>query len=261
MNVNNVNKERIESFARDGKRFDGRKLDDLREVKVEEKAIKNADGSAIVEIGKTKVIAGVKIEIGTPYPDTPDEGTLMTTAELLPLSSPDFEPGPPKGQAIELARIVDRGIRESGAIDTKKLCLKKGEEVMSVFLDIYSLNDDGNLIDASALAAVNALKNAYIPKVKDGVIQYGDLSKKKLPVDMKKMPVTLTFVKIGNSVLLDPNFEEEKSCDARLSLAVNPSNGIVNAMQKGGKVAFTIEELNSIVDTSVKKVKELKKFV
>ena len=95
-------------------RLDGRKLTEYRKpITVEYGVVKTAEGSARVKIGETDVMVGVKLEVGEPYPDTPNEGTIIVGAELLALSNPEFEPGPPGIQAIELARVVDRGIRES----------------------------------------------------------------------------------------------------------------------------------------------------
>ena len=55
-------------------------------------------------IGETVVITGVKMIPGTPYPDSPDEGTISVGAELMPMASPEFEVGPPREAAIELYR-------------------------------------------------------------------------------------------------------------------------------------------------------------
>src|SRR3989344_3006 len=90
-------------------RLDGRKLTEYRKpIEVEHNVVKTAEGSARVKIGETEVMVGIKLEVGEPYPDTPDEGTIIVGAELLPLSNPEFELGPPGIQAIELARVVDR---------------------------------------------------------------------------------------------------------------------------------------------------------
>ena len=132
-------------------RLDGRKLTEYRQpIEVEHGIIKTAEGSARVKIGETEVMVGVKLEVGEPYPDTPDEGTIIVGAELLPMSNPEFELGPPGIQAIELARVVDRGIRESKALDFKKLCIAKGEKIWMVIIDICPINDAGNLFDAGA---------------------------------------------------------------------------------------------------------------
>jgi len=117
----------------EGKRFDNRKPDEFREITIETGVAKNAEGSARVKIGKTEVLVGVKMNIGEPYPDSPDKGNLMTTAELLPLSSPRIQLGRPGIESIELARVIDRGIRESKFIQLDKLCIKKGEKVWNVF--------------------------------------------------------------------------------------------------------------------------------
>src|SRR3989339_2224492 len=145
-------------------RLDGRKFTEYRKpFKVETGFTNTAEGSARVILGKTEVLAGVKMEIMEPYPDTQDEGSIMVGAELLPLSSPEFELGPPGIQAIELARVVDRGIRESKALDFKKLCIEKGEKIWMVIIDICPINDAGNLFDAASLAALAALKDTRYP--------------------------------------------------------------------------------------------------
>ena len=89
-------REHVIKLLEKGLRLDGRKSLDYREpIKVTKGIIKTAEGSAHVIVGDTEVIAGVKMEVGEPYPDTPDEGGIIVGAELLPLSNPDFELGPP----------------------------------------------------------------------------------------------------------------------------------------------------------------------
>ena len=131
--------ERIREYLAQGKRFDGRKPEDFREISIEGNVSNKAEGSARVRLGKTEVIVGIKMGVAEPYPDSPNKGNLMVTAELLPLSSPRFESGPPRFPAVELGRLVDRAIRESKFIDFEKLCIKEGEKVWSVFIDIYFL--------------------------------------------------------------------------------------------------------------------------
>ena len=259
MEVSNLTKKRITDYMKEGKRFDSRELLEYRDIKIELGVSKNAEGSARVKIGNTDVIAGVKLEIGEPYTDHPDAGTLITTVEFLPLSSNRFEPGPPKIDAIETARIVDRGVRESGFIDFEKLCVKKGEKVWTVFLDIYSLNDAGNLIDAACLAAVCALKDAVFPKYneKEEVIEYGEWTTKKLPLT-DAMPITMTFHKIDDTLLLDPIREEEDASEARFSIAVSENKEArINAIQKGKDTAFDKKEIFRIIDNAVKKSSEI----
>lgn len=243
-----------------GVRYDGRKLDEFREINVETGVVANAEGSARVKMGDTEVIAGVKMMIEKPYPDTSDEGGLMIGAELLPLSSPDFESGPPGIQAIELARVVDRGIREAGAIDSKKLCIKQGEKAWFVSVDICSINDAGNLFDASALATLAAIKHARMPTYNEdtGAIDYSKITDQQVP--MLKYPISITVIKIGNFFIVDPLPEEEAMMDARLSVA-SLSDGTICAMQKGGVVPIKAEDIKTMVSLAVRKAKELSKFI
>jgi len=259
MEITNLTKKRIVEYINKGKRVDGRSTLEYRPIAIEVNAVKKAEGSAIATVGKTTVIAGVKLDIVEPYPNEEDEGTLIVTVELLPLASEKFRPGPPSIGAIELARIVDRGIRESGFINFKKLCIKKGEKVWAVLLDIYILNDDGNLIDSAALASVAALKTALLPSVKNDKVDYGNLTAKHLPLT-DAMPLTLTFYKIGQSIILDPTTEEEEAIDARISIAISrPGNkeAVINALQKGGSTALTEEEICAIVDMAIKEREKL----
>lgn len=261
MEVTKITKKRIVEYLSKGKRFDGRGLLDYRPITIEFNASKKADGSARVRIGGTEVLAGVKMNVAEPYPDSEDSGVMTVTAELSPLANEIFELGPPRINSIELARIVDRGIRESKFIDFKKLCIKKGEKVWMVFIDIYPVNDDGNLFDASALAVAAALQNARMPKYdeKEEKVEFGNLTNKKLPLG-ESMPITLTLHKIGQDFILDPSSEEEESSDARLSMAISPDNKkepVINAMQKGYETSLTKEETFKMIDMAIKEWKRI----
>lgn len=250
-------KKHISLLLDKGTRLDGRKLTDYREpVSVEYGISKSAEGSARVKIGDTEVIAGVKLAIETPYPDTPDSGLLMVGAELTPLASPEFELGPPSIKAIEIARVIDRGIRESKAIDMKKLCITEKEAAWSVMIDIIPINDAGNLMDAGALAALAALKDTVFPKVVDGVIDYKEKTKDKLP--LAKQALAVTSLKIGNNIIVDPIPDEEAVLDARISVATDEKGTIV-AMQKGGEEPLEVDEIMKMVELGIEKGKELRK--
>lgn len=258
--TSNLTKRRIHDYLKEGKRFDSRGLLDFREIRIETGISKNAEGSARVKLGKTEVVAGVKMEVAEPYTDHEDEGTFMTTLELMPLSSSRFEPGPPRIEAIEMARLVDRGVRESKFINFKKLCIKEGEKVWGILLDIFTMNDDGNLLDAACIAAVAALKDARLPEYdeKNETIKYGEWTDEKLPLT-ENYPFSMTFHKIGDHVILDPVVEEEEASDARITIAFSKEK--VNALQKGNETEFELEELFKIFDTAEKKAKEMHKKV
>ncbi len=249
-------KKYIEKLGADGLRIDGRGFDDYRQIKIDVGVSKKAEGSALVSIGNTKVMAGVKMEVSEPYPDSPDEGSLMVSFEQSQIANSKWEGGPPSNEAIEIARTVDRGIRESHMVDMKKLCIKEGELVWKVLIDVYPFNYDGNIIDASSLAAISALLNARIPKLDGDRVVYGELTNKKLPI--VKTPLTTTFVKIGKYIMVDPALQEEELMDARLSISTSGKDKI-NALQKSGEGGFTVDEIKSMVERSFKIRKVIEK--
>jgi len=256
MDVSNLTKKRIEELLREDRRLDKRKPLEYREIFIETGISKNAEGSARAKIGDTEVLAGVKMGIMEPYTDSPDKGSLMVTVELSPIASENFESGPPTIRAIELARIIDRGIRESGFIDLKKLCVKKGELVWNVFIDIYPLNDDGNLIDAAALATIAALKEAVFPKLEDDKISYGEFTTKKLPLG--NMPITITSYFVGDRFIVDPTTEEEESAKCRVSVAMTfDKEDYIHALQKSGDAPLTEKQIDEALTIASREGKKL----
>lgn len=256
-----MNEEYVTKLLEKNIRVDRRKSDEFRKITIEtDVSPKSAEGSARVTIGDTVVIAGIKMEVSTPYPDTPDKGTIMANVELLPLSSPKFESGPPSIEAIEYARaVVDRGIRESDALDLKKLCIKVGEKMWIVIIDAYSVNDAGNLADAIGLASLVALKNSKFPEydVENDKIDYKKKTKK---LALKELPIPITVLKIEDKFIVDPTRDEEKASDAKMTITTT-EDGRICAMQKGGETSLSEKDIEEMINISLKKGKELRKLI
>ncbi len=251
-----ITKEYVESVVTKNARIDGRKFDEYRDVTIEYGVSKkSAEGSARVKIGETEVIAGVKLDLGTPFPDKPDEGSIMVNVELLPLSSPHFESGPPSIDAIEMSRVTDRGIRECHAINFKKLCVEKGEKVWLVFIDIYPINAAGNLFDACTLAAMAALRDAKFPGLVDGKVDYYQKTENDLPIE--RLPISCTVWKVKDQLLVDPTQEEENASNARVTI-VFTEDGKICAMQKGKDESMTQEDVMKAVDMAEKTTEMLR---
>lgn len=254
--MNSASKDHIKLLLKSETRLDGRKPLEIRKpLKVEYGVISTAEGSAKVTLGETQVIVGVKLELGEPYPDIPNQGTMIVGAELLPLSNPEFESGPPGIHAVELARVVDRGIRESKVIDFKKLCIKKGELVWTLLIDIVPLNDAGNLQDASAIATLAALKDTVFLKLEGNKAVFEEKTDKKLEV--KGDPIAITVIKIGDHFIVDPLIEEEKAIEARLTVT-SLKDGTLCAMQKGEEGVLTKEEILKMIDIGLEKASEMR---
>ncbi len=249
----------IELLAK-GKRLDGRALLDYRPIDIKCNVIQKANGSAQVSLGNTQVIAGVKIEVGPPFPDTPDKGLLVVNAEILPLASPYAEPGPPDEEAIELSRVVDRGVRESGMIDLSKLVLTPGQKVRAVFVDVSVLNVDGNLIDATSYAVVSALMTTKMPELE--VSENLQIKEKPntIPLPVSNIPVSVTFARIGESLIIDPDSEEESVMDARITLTT-VDDGHLCAGQKGLAGGLTYEQIMFAAETAKIKGQEIREII
>ena len=245
-----------------GVRIDNRGLNDYRELNIRVNVVKTADGSSLVSLGNTKVMAGVKVEVGKPFEDTPDEGALIVNLEIAPTASPDVEPGPPDENAIEIARVVDRAIRHSGFLDFKSLSIVTGKHAWFLWVDVYVLNHDGNLVDASTIAAVTALMSTALPRVEldpaGNILKIDRSVKSPLKLNTDKLPLTITHVKIGNFLLVDPTREEEDLSDGVYITGI--AGGDVVAIQKVTG-AFTKDEVNSIIGNSVNQYVKLKNAV
>ena len=247
-----IKRDYLSKLAEKGKRADGRELNEFRNIQIETNIISKAEGSARVKIGNTQVVVGIKMDVGEPYSDSPESGVMTTAAELIPLASPDFEAGPPREDAIELARVVDRGVRESGVIELDKLCIEPKEKVLIVFIDMHIIDYDGNLFDAASLAALAALLTATVPAER---FELG----KDFPLPLKEPPVSCTSVKYNNVVVMDASLDEEEIAEARLTVATD-ENGDIRAMQKGLSGSFNVEEIKKVIKSSVdngKKIREI----
>lgn len=255
-----ITKENIINLINNDKREDGRDLNQYREITIETDVISKAEGSARVKLGGTQVIVGIKPQIGSPFPDTPDLGVLMTNCEMLPMADPEFEPGPPNEESIELARVVDRGIRESELVDLDQLCVEEGKHVWMIFIDLHIIDNCGNLFDAAELAVMAALKSTRLPKAtieNDEVFIDEDDT---LPLPINKKVAMCTFVKINEKMIIDPSLIEEEVADARLNIGVT-NEGHICAMQKGGSLPLTREEIFESVNKAISKSKELFEFI
>ncbi|MFX1346386.1 MAG: exosome complex protein Rrp42 [Promethearchaeota archaeon] len=256
--VSRIEKSYITSNLKKERRIDGRGLWEYRQFKIESNTISSAEGSADVSLGDTRIITGLKYEIGEPFPDLPDEGVCTIMAELLPIASPLFERGPPDEQSIELARVVDRGIRHADCIQTKRLCIKENEAVYILFVDMYVINHDGNMIDAGAVSALTTLISSHLP---EGIIGDNGLewTGKYLTGDdlVKELPLVMTYGKIDDIIFIDPNLPEELVCDGKISISVTEKK--ITSIQKSGAATFSIDDIKMLGKKSLEIGQKLRK--
>ncbi|MFX1379390.1 MAG: exosome complex protein Rrp42 [Promethearchaeota archaeon] len=258
--ISKIERDYIISNLKKEERIDGRGFWEYREFKIESDVIASAEGSTDVSLGKTRIITGLKYEVGEPFPDLPDEGVCTVMAELLPIASPLFERGPPDEQSIELARVVDRGIRHADCVQTKKLCIKEGVSVYILFVDMYVINYQGNLIDAGAVGALTSLISSHIPE--------GVWNEEKGEAEwtgkyftgkdiIKELPLAMTYCKIDDIIFLDPNLPEELVSDGKISISATESK--ITSIQKSGAATFSIDEIKMLAKKSLEISKKLRK--
>ena len=243
----------LNDLAVNDARIDGRSQWEGRNLEIEHSVLPRAEGSARVRMGDTIVLAGVKFQIMQPYPDRPNQGGLMCSADVRPIAGRHWEAGPPSPEAIELGRVVDRGIRESGCIDVDSLCIIPGEKAWQVILDLFAVSDDGNLFDAFALAGIAALRNATVPAERFEVGE--DYA---LPVS--KTPIMCSYHKVGGRYVYDACSREELGGDERIHITLG-DNDNVHSLQKGLKGIFSTEEFEEIMTNAQERTKELRKIV
>jgi len=251
-----IMQEKIYNLLRQGKRLDGRRPDELRPITIQTNVVEKAEGSALVTMGGTKILAGIKSDIGSPYSDRPKEGAFTVNAELLPLASTSFEPGPPDERGVELARVVDRCLREGKALDLEKLCIIEGEKVYIFFIDIYVLDYDGNYYDPALIAAMAALATSKIPKyeVVDGKVEK---TEEYFTPTLTALPFSVTIGAIKEKLLVDPQLDEESVLDVSLIVGTDEKGNVVS-IQKNSPGPIPLPLMNEIMDIAWRKTGEIR---
>ncbi|XP_012074955.2 exosome complex component RRP45A isoform X2 [Jatropha curcas] len=231
-------KKFIETALASDLRIDGRNPLEYRKITIK---FGREDGSSEVLLGHTHVMGYVTCQLVQPYRDRPNEGSLSIFTEFSPMADPTFEPGRPGEFAVELGRVIDRGLRESRAVDTESLCVLAGKLVWAIRIDLHILDNGGNLVDAANIAALAALLTFRRPECtlggEDGqqVIVHPPEVKEPLPLIVHHLPIAVTFAFFNGerSMVVDPTHNEEAVMGGRMTVTVN-ANGDICAIQKAG---------------------------
>ncbi|XP_058008879.1 exosome complex component RRP45A isoform X2 [Hevea brasiliensis] len=240
-------KKFIETALASDMRVDGRNPLEYRKITIK---FGREDGSSEVQLGQTHVMGFVTSQLVQPYRDRPNEGSLSIFTEFSPMADPSFEPGRPGESAVELGRIIDRGLRESRAVDKESLCVLAGKLVWAIRIDLHILDNGGNLVDAANIAALAALLTFQRPECtlggEDGqqVIVHPPEVKEPLPLIVHHLPIAVTFAFFNSehTMLIDPTHNEEAVMGGRMTVTVN-ANGDICAIQKAGGEGVTQSDI------------------
>ncbi|KAL0950364.1 hypothetical protein HGRIS_010330 [Hohenbuehelia grisea] len=226
----------FERFLSEKIRPDGRDFGGWRDVSINVGSISTADGSALVRLGNTTVVCGVKAEIAEPDLDRAEEGFIVPNLDLPAICSPKFKPGPPTEEAQVLSDRLNDIIASSGMLPLSSLCIHPGRAAWVLYVDATCINYDGNAFDAALIAMVAALKNTRLPApTYDETSGRTTCSRKTtVPLQLTRIPLSMSFgVFDATRIIADPTAFEEPLLDATLSVVIDENGEIVHAMQLG----------------------------
>ncbi|XP_049850921.1 putative exosome complex exonuclease RRP42 [Schistocerca gregaria] len=257
--ITNLSNTEIE-FIRDGitqnVRIDGRERFDYRPFTLEVGTITQANGSARLSLGETKILVGVKAEIGEPLDNAPNEGVLKVAVECCPTASPYFEGRGAEELNIKLSNLMEKMLLSSAHIDLGILCLIPKKQCWILYIEILVLDCGGNLVDAISIATRAALANTTVPLVKvveakkPGEYEFeldGDIDN-NIIIPVENVPIFVSFNQIGSYLIVDPSLQEELCLGCRISIGINKIGNICTIDKGNGMIG--LETLPQIMSTA-----------
>ncbi|RWR91865.1 exosome complex component RRP45A isoform X1 [Cinnamomum micranthum f. kanehirae] len=206
------------------------------------------EGSSEVQLGQTHVVPFVTSQLVQPYRDRPNEGTRSVFTEFSPIADPSLEPGRPREYAVELGCMVDRGLRESRAVDTESLCVLAGRLVWAIRVDLHILDDGGP--ECTLEGDDGQEVTVHPPEVKE-----------PLPLIIHHLPLAVTFAFFGSGDIpvIDPTHYEEAVMRGRMTATINASGDVCVVQKAGGEgVMQSVEAYNT--ERALEKVKRHSSF-
>lgn len=178
------------------------------------------------------------------------------------MTSPAFEVGRPTETEVLLARLLEKTIRRSNALDTESLCLIAGQKCWSLRVDVHVLSHDGNLTDAACFAAVASLRHFRKPdtSIEGGVLTvYTPAEREPVPLSWLHSPFCVTWSFYGDeaeTALLDATWSEEQVRVGSCTISMN-KHGEICQMSKLGGMPVEAVSLLQCTGVGLTKVKEL----
>lgn len=217
-----------------GIRCDGRRIDQIRNVSIKVGVLKNADGSAYIEFGKNKILAGVfgPRDVHPKHMADQDSGILRCRYHMSPFSVTERKNPAPSRREIEISKVIKEALQP--AVILKDF----PRTVVDVFIEI--LQADGGSRCAALDAASVALVDAGIP--------------------MRDIVSACAAGKVADKIVLDVNDEEDKEGQADMPVAYMPNLGKITLMQLDG--ILTPNEYKKCLETAIggcKQVYEIQK--
>ncbi|KAG5671510.1 hypothetical protein PVAND_001704 [Polypedilum vanderplanki] len=243
-------------------RPDGREFNEFRATIINKDSISRAEGSALVKIGNTTVLCGIKAELAEPDNIDQNIGFIVPNIELSKLCSPKYRAIGVSVDSQVMSQTIFNIIVNSECIDPADLCIAKGKLVWVLYCDLVCLDDDGSVLDVAILALSTALKSLKLPKVDfdidTKVIKVND--KIRSPLKLKCLPVASSFIIFENDYLLvDPSSDEENIADT--TVTVSTSDGKINYIHQPGGNSIEPAKFDNIVRQAINREKYIKSLL
>ena len=227
-------------------RPDGRKPNELRPVRFTLGAQEYAEGSVLIETGKTQVMCAISIEKGVPkFLRGTGKGRVTAEYAMLPRSTLTRTPRETrtKGRTAEIQRLIGRSLR--AAVDLKAL----GEQTLSVDCDV--LQADGGTRTASITGAYVALRLATQKLLEQQV-----LTNNPLTCALASTSVGL----VNGQVVLDLNYEEDRQADADFNIVMTDQGKFVEVQGTAEYGTFSKDTLDLVLATAESGIRQLFEF-
>jgi exosome complex component RRP41 len=227
-----MNKPEVKLVDENGVRLDGRKLDELRPIKMDVGVLDKADGSAYVEHGKNRIMAAVygPREAHPKHIALADRAVIKCRYHMAPFSVEERKSPAPSRRELELSKVIREALENS--------VMSEAYPRTSIDIFIEILQSDGGSRCAGITAASLALADAGVP--------------------LKEIVAACAVCKIDGKIALDASDIEDKQGDADLPIAFMPKSGVITLLQMDG--SLTEQEFNQALDmgiTACKKISEM----
>ena len=229
-------------------RRDGRAPDELREVRIQPGFMSSASGSALIEMGGTRVICTASVEEDVPR-WMRGRGSGWVTAEygMLPASTGSRKPrdvakGRPDGRTVEIQRLIGRALR--GIVDFERL----GER--TVWIDCDVLEADGGTRCAAITGGYVALELALQGVVAEGLIE-------TLPLTQSVAAISCGMVE--GVALLDLDYPEDSTAEVDMNVVMTGDDGLVEVQATGERTPLSrtsLDELLGLAATGIERLRE-----
>ena len=229
-----------------GRRIDGRELTQLRPVKIQRNYLAYAEGSVLMEMGRTRVICAVSVEDRVPSFLT-NQGTGWLTAEyaMLPRATETRSPratttGKVKGRTYEVQRLIGRSLR--AAVDLRAI----GERTLWVDCDVVQA--DGGTRTAAITGAYVALCDAISWMRHRGIIEDN-------PLIGQVAAVSVGIV--DGEPLLDLCYEEDAAAEVDMNVVMRDDGRIVEVQGTAEGEPFSREEMDRLMGLAARGIEDL----